>query len=514
MGEANELQARVFPEFWERLEHCRTEVDAAVFDAARRSPAFADVLASMNEDVRAEQDARSRAMQHAALVEGRWDEYVADLSEQGVAYARMGIPFEEWFSLLGAFRPAILADIIPAEKHLLRAVLDGMHVLADTAMATIGAAYVEAKEQMIRSAQGRLQRYIDLVDAAPLAQIVLRFTVEAEEPRAEIANPAAVRLFALGTRADGALTEATAWLRDRGVVDACRRSLVANELETFEIAPPPHGDDPRSFDVRCFPLDTEHVAVTLEDTTERRALQARVVGHIRDLERSNRELDEFAYAASHDLKAPLQDIRNLAHWVTEDVAEILPDDSSRHLSLLSDRVQRMERLLDDLLDYSRVGRARDPATEISLWDLVDTVVEYLQPPPGFEVRHQGVSPQLRCPRPPLEKVLRNLIHNAIRHHDRQSGTVVVSAMPAGDRVHIRVSDDGPGIAPEFGDRVFRMFQTLRPRDQVESTGIGLALVKKTVEFFGGEVKLESKGRGTTIEFTWPITLTDAGEIAS
>jgi signal transduction histidine kinase len=105
---------------------------------------------------------------------------------------------------------------------------------------------------------------------------------------------------------------------------------------------------------------------------------------------------------------------------------------------------------------------------------------------------------------PFEKVLRNLVGNALKHHDRSAGRVVLSAVPAGDMVEVRVADDGPGIPQEFHERVFRMFQTLRPRDEVEGSGAGLAIVKKTVETFGGRVHVESDGRGTCMVFTWPL----------
>ncbi len=512
MGATTDCEALAFRRFWERLEDRRDEVDAAVVEAARRSPVFAEILATLDDETREQQRAHTRTLQREALVEGNWDRYLEDLREQGAGYARLGIPFQDWFPLVSAFRPPIIDDLLPSEDTTKRHVIDGLNAFVDSAMAQLGTAYIDEKEQMLRDAQGRLQRYIDLVAAAPLAQVVVEVDATGETLHTRVANPAALRLTATAAK----VADMTRWLLERGVADQCRRALSAGALQRSTLGPTNPDDDERHFDVRCFPLDDRHVAVTLEDVTDRRALQTRVAAHIRDLERSNRELDEFAYVTSHDLKAPLQDIRNLARWVSHDVADILPDDSSRHLALLVDRVDRMERLLDDLLDYSRVGRSSDAPSEVLLWDLVDEVVAYLQPPPQFEVRHDGVSLLLRCPRPPLEKVLRNLIQNAIRHHDRSSGLVVVNASDLGERVRISVTDDGPGIPSEYTERVFRMFQTLRPRDQVEGSGsgIGLALVKKAVESLGGEVGLRSDGRGTTVFFTWPKGARGSLEVAS
>lgn len=267
------------------------------------------------------------------------------------------------------------------------------------------------------------------------------------------------------------------------------------------------GDDPATrkfFEAQCFALPGDHLGVIFEDVTERRNLAERLDHHVRELERSNRELDDFAYVTSHDLKSPLRDVRNLVGWITEDVGDALPPESAQHLKLVNDRVQRMEQLLDDLLEYSRVGRAADEAEPFTVREALGSVLALSPPPPGFTAEFVGDDVTLRTPRAPFEKVLRNLVGNAVKHHDRAEGRVVVSAAVAGDRAEVRVRDDGPGIAPEFHQRVFRMFQTLRPRDAVEGSGVGLAIVKKSVELMGGAARVESVGRGTAVVFTWPL----------
>ena len=226
-----------------------------------------------------------------------------------------------------------------------------------------------------------------------------------------------------------------------------------------------------------------------------------------ELERSNRELDQFAYVASHDLKAPLRAIENLAVWVEEDAAADLPADSRRHLHTLRGRVTRMERLLDDLLAFSRAGRDMGGAEQIDTAQLIREVVDLVAPPGGFSVEVVGPLPTVISPRAPLEMVFRNLIGNAIKHHDRPEGRVVVRAgadAPPGYAA-FEVADDGPGIAPAYHERIFGIFQTLRPRDEVEGSGVGLAVVKKAVEARGGNILVESEeGRGATFRFTWPL----------
>jgi PAS domain S-box-containing protein len=239
-------------------------------------------------------------------------------------------------------------------------------------------------------------------------------------------------------------------------------------------------------------------------------LEQRVAERTDELERSNRELDQFAYVASHDLKAPLRAIDNLSAWIEEDTGDLLPPASLEHLNKLRGRVQRMERLLDDLLAYSRAGRIQHRPEAVDLETLVRGVAEMQGLPPNFRFTLEGDLGPLYTLRVPLETVLRNLIGNAIKHHDRPDGHIQVTVCDQGDRLHFTVRDDGPGIAPQYHARIFEMFQMLQPRDRVEGSGMGLAIVKKLVESLGGQITLESvEGEGASFSFTWPRQLGEA-----
>jgi signal transduction histidine kinase len=216
-------------------------------------------------------------------------------------------------------------------------------------------------------------------------------------------------------------------------------------------------------------------------------------------------LDQFAYVASHDLKAPLRAITFLASWISEDAAEQLPPASKTHLDKLHGRIKRMDALLDDLLAYSRAGRQRHPPEWVDTADLVQKITQLLVLPPGFAIEATPPLPLLYTERAPLETVLRNLCDNAIKHHDHPAdGRVEVSARMIPQWIEFTVQDNGPGIDPLHHERVFQMFQTLKPRDEVEGSGMGLAIIKKTVESQGGAITLESTpGHGATFRFTWP-----------
>lgn len=221
------------------------------------------------------------------------------------------------------------------------------------------------------------------------------------------------------------------------------------------------------------------------------------------LERSLKELDEFAYVASHDLRAPLRAIASLASWIEEDNAERLDDEGREHLRLLVSRVARMEALVQGVLDYARAGRSKETAEDIDAGALVGEVIDLLEVPEGTEILVETALPTVRAARIPFQQIWMNLLSNAIKY-GAQPGTVRVGANAGDDGPVFYVADDGPGIDPQYHDRIFQLFQTLRPRDEVEATGIGLSVVKKLVESQGGRVWLESApGEGTTFRFTYP-----------
>ncbi len=259
------------------------------------------------------------------------------------------------------------------------------------------------------------------------------------------------------------------------------------------------------------PLHTDDglaVLAAITDITERVRTSQTMAEHQRELERSNKELATYAHVASHDLKSPLRGIVQLANWIEEDLQSESFDTIPGHMELLRSRIRRMENLLDDLLAYSHAGRVRGGMVHVDMGRLARELFELQSPPPGLELVLVGDLPEFITLAAPLEQVLRNLFSNAIKHHDRPAGRIEVSCSATDDGFWaFVVTDDGPGIPPKYHERVFEMFQTLRPRDEVEGSGMGLALVKKIVETYGGTITIASDGvRGCSMRFTWPITI--------
>lgn len=252
-------------------------------------------------------------------------------------------------------------------------------------------------------------------------------------------------------------------------------------------------------------------------------VMARTVGaNISQLESRNQELDQFAYVVSHDLKAPLRGIESASRWIEEDMGkEELPVAIREFLKLMRQRVQRMEKLITGILDLARIGRNTQADETVFVRTLLREVIDSLNPPPGFHVELPFFLPTLTTNAVQLQQVFTNLISNALKYHDHpETGTVKISCDDAGEFYLFSVEDDGPGIDPEYHDRIFVIFQTLTERDTLESTGVGLAIVKKIVERKGGRIGVKSaEGQGATFSFTWPkqpreVSISAAGVAAS
>ncbi len=233
-------------------------------------------------------------------------------------------------------------------------------------------------------------------------------------------------------------------------------------------------------------------------------LEQRVARRTAEANRRAEELEQFAYVTSHDLKAPLRGIANLADWLQEDLKGKLTEATREQLELLRDRVKRMNALIEGLLDYSRIGRTEQSAETVDVTELLTEIVDSLSPPPEFSVDVAPDMPTLQTDRLQLYQVFANLISNSIKHHGGGRGHVWIKVSDKGDFYDFTTTDDGPGIAPEYHEKVFMMFQTLETKDYDTDTGIGLALVRKIVQEHGGSISLESEpGKGAQFKFTWP-----------
>ena len=245
-----------------------------------------------------------------------------------------------------------------------------------------------------------------------------------------------------------------------------------------------------------------------ELAAEMDAMANGISAHTAELERSNSELDSFAATVGHDLRAPLRAIRTIVGWIEAEAAR-LPASVIVNLDRLRDQVGRIERMLQELLRYAQASQVSGPLGPCDIEKLVREQLELLAPTKTVNLTLDGMLPTLFTPEPPLALVLRNLIDNAISHHDRDEVRLHVGVARAGQRVVFRVSDDGPGIPPEARERIFDLSRAHQRRPA--GCGIGLALVRRIIQRLGGQIRVEGAGttpcRGTTFVFDWPLDCT-------
>ncbi len=282
--------------------------------------------------------------------------------------------------------------------------------------------------------------------------------------------------------------------------------------ETYEVEQPMKRKDGSLFQARIIstaidPAEPQRgVIFIMEDISERKGREREREAFIDALNRSNEELKEFAYIVSHDLKAPLRAIGSLAEWISHDYADKLDDEGRENLALLLGRTKRMNALIEGILRYSRLGRLKPERDNLDANRIAGLVISALAPPENITVRVEGTLPAVMYDRTHLEQLFQNLISNAVKHMGKPTGEVVISCRDADTMWEFCVRDTGQGIEEKHFERIFKIFQSLKPRDELESTGIGLTLVKKIVETNGGAVWIKSAvGAGSEFHFTIPKT---------
>src|SRR3984957_188689 len=264
-----------------------------------------------------------------------------------------------------------------------------------------------------------------------------------------------------------------------------------------------NGDD-FPIEIMLSPLDSpEGVLVTaaIRDITTRKTMDA----HLRELSRSNEELEQFAYIASHDLQEPLRMVTSYTQLLAKRYKGKLDSDADDFIAFAVDGASRMQRLIRDLLAYSNIGTkeldlldvSSEEALQQALSDLRDAIEKSVA-----QVTHDAL-PVVMADEIQLTQLFQNLIGNAIKYQDREVPLVHLSAAKlVGERWMFSVRDNGLGIDPQFFDKIFGMFQRLHKRNEFDGTGIGLAICKKIVERHGGNISVQSQtGKGSTFQFT-------------
>lgn len=222
------------------------------------------------------------------------------------------------------------------------------------------------------------------------------------------------------------------------------------------------------------------------------------------MDKQTRDFESFVYIVSHDIKAPLRAIDNLAGWIMEDLGNSVSGETKENIQLIQCRTKRLQGMLDGLTEYSRISRLHEAKEMVQLSNLVHAAAEMASLSSNFLIHIPENMPSVQAERNKLLKIFYHLIQNAMIHHHQERGEIFITYSRLQDWIEFTVSDDGPGIKPQFREKVFELFHTLKPKDQCETAGAGLTIVKSLVESAGGTIKIdESKNGGTSVIFSWP-----------
>jgi signal transduction histidine kinase len=224
-----------------------------------------------------------------------------------------------------------------------------------------------------------------------------------------------------------------------------------------------------------------------------------------DTELKNKELEQFAYITSHDLKAPLRGISSLASFIKEDLEAGETDEVHNHIETMQGRVERLENLINGILNYSKIGKIKLESVDLN--SMIREEFKNYQNLPNVHFTTKGKFPIVNGDKVQLSQLVSNLISNAVKYNDKDVCEICVSSIEKPTSYEITFEDNGPGIIPKYHQKIFEVFQTLTEKDTYESTGIGLAIVKKIIEKHGGKIKVASSGKlGAKFIVSYPKVL--------
>jgi PAS domain S-box-containing protein len=272
----------------------------------------------------------------------------------------------------------------------------------------------------------------------------------------------------------------------------------------------------RTIEVHAYPVFDKHGNVTqiIEyslDITENKknekalaVLNKELESTIHELQRANKEIQEFTYITAHDLKTPLRGIGTLANWLLTDYSDKFDEHGQTQVKMLVERAKRSDKLVDSILQYSKAGQSIEEHEKVDLNTVLPEIICEIDPPENIEIIIDNELPVLICKKTHMNQIFENLIRNAIKYMDKEKGQIRIGSIEEGSSWKFNITDNGPGIDNKYHKKIFKIFQTLSQHNENESTGIGLSVAKKIVELNQGRIWVESNpGEGSTFFFTLP-----------
>ncbi len=522
-------EMRGLKDYWGIYEAHRAEIRADLIGKLGEYPEFQAILRSEQIQRSEEEERTAVELQRRAIYEGDWGPYLESLRAQGRQYAQAGLSFDAWFQVVDEFRRCMRPHLVSAyggSMERLLGAMEGLDKLTGVTLGAIGNSYLDVKQQLIREQEAAIleararqradARFRGLLEAAPDSIVIVD-----EHSKIVLVNEQTERLFGysreelLGQNVDmllpGRFRERHALHRTQYIA-APRSRPMGEGLELRGLR-----KDGTEFpvEISLSPLETESgmlVTAAVRDVTDRKEIEREVQNlnvvlqrRATELEVANRELEAFSYSVSHDLRAPLRTIDGFSQALLEDYRDLLPADAQNFLERVRNAAQRMAKLIDDLLELSRISRIPVERKPIDVSALAQGIADELQQAePARKVRF-FIQPHLKAQGDSqlLRIAMQNLIHNAWKFTSKtQDARIEIGRSQDHGAPAFFVRDNGAGFDMSYASKLFGAFQRLHAVNEFPGTGIGLATVQRIVHKHGGHVWAESVvDQGATFYFT-------------
>lgn len=479
-------------------------------------PLWGPLLKSMPPEQVKAQNAHSLELQRAAIFEGKWDDYSRELITQGRMYARMNVSYSDWYEIVGMYKVHIMpyikkdfADDIDQAVTF----LDGLSRFVDYAMYIIAEAYFQEKNSRIAASEERFRAifensadYIVLIRADGTIEMVNH--TSSENPEETVIGKS---IYEFGAENSRIATQEAISSVFRDKVPASYNIVI------------PYAAGEKYFSCTASPIlgkdGAVHSAVVISrDVTKQKKAEAEILELNSTLERKvqqrteelnsiNKELESFSYSVSHDLRGPLRAIHGFTQILQEETAGRMSEDAADAMNEIISNARRMGVLIDDLLEFSRLGKQNLSKAELNMRELFSSVITDLQTqqqklPVSYELKELQ---KTHGDRGMLRQVAFNLVSNAIKYSGKKpEAKIEIGSYPQNGSTVYYVKDSGAGFDMAYYDKLFGVFQRLHRADEFEGTGVGLAIVQRIISKHSGKVWAEGKvNEGATFYFSLP-----------
>jgi PAS domain S-box-containing protein len=479
-------------------------------------PLWGPLLKMQTPEQRKQQSERSLEIQRAAIYDGKWEEYTKDLMTQGIIYARMNVNYSDWYGLIKMFKDYLLPYIkndFESSTESIVTYLDGLSKFTDFAMYGIAEAYFTEKNNIIKANEERFRAIFEN-SADHIYMVDKNATISMINHVSSGMNKEAI----IGRSIFDFQSEGNAEL----VKTAINTVFEKKEPSVFETSHVYEGNK-RYYSSSVSPIFgeggiVEAAVVISRDVTRWKSAEAeikelntnlekKVNERTQELEETNKELESFSYSISHDLRSPLRAINGFTQILLEDYSDVMDEDAKDVMNDIIHNAKRMGELIDDLLEFSRLGKQGLTKGNQNMSELVRIVIGELKVlEKGREVEFD-VKPleMVKGDRMMLKQVMVNLVSNALKYSSKKQKSVIEIGCykENGSQIYF-VKDNGVGFDMAYYDKLFGVFQRLHSQGEFEGTGVGLAIVQRIIAKHGGKVWAEGKvNEGATFYISLP-----------